>query len=495
MAEVLAAAAIAGTLGSVTDRRLRLGLRRIVEQAERGELTRNDDVAIAARRAQMLALRLSLRGYRRLLRRASAESESHITRPLSELVSEALSPRKREIDPSTQRIVTERMEPLAVAPESPDGSAEVRQGEVRRLVEDWTLAEARARVRNAADWAQFERQIRKGDGRRDAGAAIPPWWDAFRIFLAEEFRCDMRLAAILAQRGVVEIVGADNDLKTVLADMGKGRDAWFQTIAPALPALRTEREKLKRNLERFDRLGDEIAETGDLIQTAGEANDLAARHREAGRREEALPAAKQAVACYRRLVASNRSVFLADLAASLSSLAGLVSDADAPAAAKEAVELYRELLTRDGGAVLPDLAKSLGDLAERLTTVGQGKAALAANAEAVGFYRSIAAKEGSAFLPDLARLSRALAARLTQAGQDKEALAVNIEAAGLYRELVARDRTLFLPELAGSLNDLAGALGRADRGEEALAAATDVVRAYRELAAGNDDRYEDRRGG
>src|SRR5262245_21028332 len=124
MPEVLAAAAIAGTLGNVTDRRLRLGLRRIVEHAERGELTHNDDVASAARRAQMLALRLSLRGYRRLSRQSSSETEPHITRPLSELVNEALSGRRREIDPSTQRTVTEKMEPVAVAAESPDGSAQ-----------------------------------------------------------------------------------------------------------------------------------------------------------------------------------------------------------------------------------------------------------------------------------------------------------------------------------------------------------------------------------
>ena len=462
---VLATTAITGTLGNVTDRHLRSGLRLVLEQVQRGELPRNVDVAIATRRAQMLALKLSLRGYERLPHSSSGASEHHITRPLSGFIHQALgAPKFESLDRSTQATVIKQIEAAFVQPESQDGTVHYRQRAVRRLAEDWTLAEAHSRVRNATDWPRFERLMREGDGRDDVYVVTPAWWDAFRALMAEEIRCDMRLAAIFTQRGLVDILGNRNDLKAVLAQMGNGQEEWVRTIAPALAALRTRPEQLKQNLERFDQIADEVARIGSLIQRAAEASNLGILHSNAGRREEALSTAAEAVACYRELVTRNRDAFLPDLARSLNNLGGLLSETDGVTAAAEALGFYRELVIGNREAFLADLARLLDDLGKRLSGAGRDDEALAGNAETVGLYRELAVKDRDTFLPELAGSLNNLASRLSNAGRCEEALAASAEAVDLGRELVGRGdaEAAALARACGSFGHALRALQRLD---------------------------------
>ncbi len=470
---VLATSAISATLGNVTDRQLRSGLRLILTQAQRGELARNIDVAAAARRAQMLALKLSLRGYEHL-----PVPETQITRPLSTLIYDALSaPTPDSLDRSAQATMMKQMEAAFDQAESPDGTAQSRQRAVRRLAENWTIEEAHARARHPKDWPRFEKLVRDGDGSGAFGT--PSWWDAFRAFMADEIRRDMRLASILTQRGLVEILGRQNDLKTVLAHMSEGQEGLIEAMAPALAALRTGPTQLKRNLERFEEVADEIAHTAVLIRRAAEA-DTKAHDLEAGRRVEALAASLEATGLYRELVAKDREVFLPRLARSLNNLGRLANGADGLKATTEALGYLRELAPKSRDYA-PDLAKSLDQLANSLSSAGREGEALGYNIEAVGLYRDLAKKERGAFLPALATSMQALAGRLSGAGRRSEALAATEELVGLYRELVVDNRETFLPDLAMSLVLLCRRLAGAGREGEVLGYNAEAVGLYRAL--------------
>jgi len=449
---VLATTAITGTIDNVTDRQLRWGLRLLLQQAERGELPHDHDIAIATRRAQMLALELGVRAYERLPRppwwKSPGYSRGDIAQPLSRFIRKALLASKLEgLDRPAQASVIKQMEAVIAHPESLDGAAHDRQRALRRLAEDWTLAEARARIRNAKDWPRFEKVVREGGGENEVHAATPAWWDAFRAFMADEIRSDMRLAAILAQKGLADLLGNQSDLKAVLAHMSKGRERWVEAMAPALAEFRSNAVQMTQSLERFDQTANAIERIESLIKRATKSNQQAILLSDAGRREEAL------------------------------------------AATAEAVDLHRELVAKAGNAHLPDLAGSLINLGNHLSDAGRSEEALAAGAEAVDCYRELAAKNRDAYAPDLARLLNTLGDRRTEAGRRDEGLSAISEAVDLRRELVAKNREAFLPDLAASLNNLSHRLFNADRHEEALAASAEAVDLRRELVAANADEH------
>jgi len=248
---VLVAAAITGTIGNITHDALRSSWRLIRDQLKDGKLPRNHDVERATRRAQMLALHLSLKGYKRLSEtRADARwfknPKHQIADPVSRLVHKALRPSKFKERSKASAQILARIEQLFLLPEGSGASA--MQDELRKLCEDWTLEEVR--IKDARDWPRFERLVREGGGEGEH--AVPAWWDMFRVFMAEEIKnSEGRVAKILTQQGIASILDLSQGLKAALADMQRNQEALAEAFAPALAECRQQGADMDRQLQRF----------------------------------------------------------------------------------------------------------------------------------------------------------------------------------------------------------------------------------------------------
>lgn len=137
------------------------------------------------------------------------------------------------------RAVESRIAGVFAHPEPHEGSALARQAELRGLAEGWLLAEARARLPEAAkDWDRFADLLRQGS--EVEGSRFPGWWPLFRAFMAEEVKKNERVQHILARQGIAQILELQADLKDALGGLQAGLEHAVQGMAGALERMREE---------------------------------------------------------------------------------------------------------------------------------------------------------------------------------------------------------------------------------------------------------------
>jgi tetratricopeptide (TPR) repeat protein len=205
-------------------------------------------------------------------------------------------------------------------------------------------------------------------------------------------------------------------------------------------------------------------------------------------RELALAITRNALLDRDTLSEDRQAQVLNNLANRLSDLGQRKAALDA---AKEAVDLRRKLAQARTDAFTPDLAGSLNNLAVRLSDLGQHEAALEAAKEAVDIYRQLAQARPDAFTPNLAGTLNTLANRLSDLGQHEAALDAAKEAIELQRKLAqAKARPdAFTPDLARSLHTLANRLFGLGQHEAALDAAQEAIELQRKLAQARPDAF------
>ncbi|MET8703324.1 hypothetical protein ABZW10_31355 [Kitasatospora sp. NPDC004723] len=220
---------------------------------------------------------------------------------------------------------------------------------------------------------------------------------------------------------------------------------------------------------------------------------LSAQLGEVGRNAESLAAAEESVGHYRTLAEANPDAHLPDLAMALYRLSGQLGEVgrsgEGLTAAEESVSILRTLAEANPDAHLPTLADALNNLSNRLGAVRRLAEGLAAAEESAGHYRTLAETNPDAHLPTLAMALNNLSVRLGAVGRSAEGLTAAEESAGHYRTLAEANPNAHLPKLATVLNNLSSWLGEAGRSGEGLAAAEESVSILRTLAETNPDAH------
>jgi tetratricopeptide (TPR) repeat protein len=244
--------AVGGAIGNLTDRNFCLLQKRLAERA----LPRNHDLALAVRRAQLLALRITLEGYGRLetpsWRSSPGYSVDDIVAPISDYIGTALrKPDVAALDSRQQATILREIETVFIDPEPTDEPAARRIATFRRLVEDLTLAEAKTRALSMVDWDRFEQLFREGHSR-DSQDSTPPWWSAFRGFLGDTIKNDPRVASILSQQTLSEVLGRQIDMAEVFVDLQRGQENLLAQLGPTLAEFRRGVDRFDGAIESFD---------------------------------------------------------------------------------------------------------------------------------------------------------------------------------------------------------------------------------------------------
>lgn len=248
-------AAVGGAIGNLSDRRFCALQRRLVES----NLPRNHDLALAVRRSQMLALRLSVKGYAQLKHPSPLTypgySPDDIERPLVQHIHTALADKKGEdLDVLTRfDAILGEIEAAFVSPAPTDHAPAKRLAAFRRLCEDWVLAEAAAIVGvERKDWPNFEDIVRKGTPKKNGSPKTPAWWDGFRAFLGEMVKVEPRLAAILNQQAMSAILDHQVDMAATLEKLQHGQRQMLQRLGPALAVFAQGVARFEAALAQFE---------------------------------------------------------------------------------------------------------------------------------------------------------------------------------------------------------------------------------------------------
>ncbi|MFC7334793.1 hypothetical protein [Rhodocista pekingensis] len=247
----------------------------------------NRDLSRAIRRAQLLALTLTVKAYEKLpkpqWRTLPGYHAEDITTPLTTWIRSALvrddgleatlaGLAAEDAEAWTRRVddVMGRIAGAFANPDPHDGPSAERQQQFRRLAEDWLLDEAKAKLTNSLDWPRFEEVFR-------GNASFAGWWPLFRGFLAEEVKTNEAVSRILTQYGIATLVEGQTDISTALDSVQAGQEAVLAASRDALADLRTLAGTVDAGNVRLNALLKRLDDIPSHILAGGIARDAGIR--------------------------------------------------------------------------------------------------------------------------------------------------------------------------------------------------------------------------